>query len=154
MDIFDAGVMHAAAAPGLRVQSALEHCAENGGADLRPVQVLTHIFQNQVHDLVRQTGDFNIPFEEAAVHVGEVQQLLILIGIAICFRRVENAKQIDQRRAPVFIKERRQVIMELAALCAKQQRVLRVQAEHYPHAKLVQAFQRFRVGGVFVLGQH
>ncbi|MBQ5345949.1 MAG: hypothetical protein J6F33_12265, partial [Acidaminococcaceae bacterium] len=44
--------------------------------------------------------------------------------------------------------------MELAALCPKQQRVFRIQAEHDAHAKLVQAFQRFFAGRVFVLGQH
>ena len=41
VDILDRGIVHTAAAPGLRVQSTFKYGTENSGADAAPVEVLT-----------------------------------------------------------------------------------------------------------------
>ena len=64
VDILNAGVVHPTGAPGFRVQSALEHGTENGGADSGPIEVLTAPVQNQVDYLIAQAGDGNILISE------------------------------------------------------------------------------------------
>ena len=86
--------MHAAGAPGLRVQGALENGAEDGGADVGPVEVLAGLREEQVIDLLVEGGDLDVLVgEKAAVHIGEGGQQRIVvpeIGVPLVLRLVQD----------------------------------------------------------------
>ena len=60
MDILNAGIVHSAAAPGLRVQGTFKGSAENGGADLRPVKVSAGLGQQQSADFFGERRNLNV----------------------------------------------------------------------------------------------
>ena len=93
MNVLDAGVVHPAAAPGLRVQSGFKHRAENRRADGRPVKVRTGFFQQQVNDLIAQTGNLNVLVrKQPAVDIGERGKVFIKVFVPFLRTLVEYAK--------------------------------------------------------------
>ena len=66
--------MHAARAPGLRVQRALKGRAEDGGANTRPVKTLRRLQQQIKSNLIGKLRDHNVVVaEQPAVHIGKGQ---------------------------------------------------------------------------------
>ena len=142
MDVFDAGVVHAAGAAGLGVEGAFEDGAEDGGGDLAPVEIVACLGEEELLHVFVELGDLDIfPGEEAAVDVGEVQQDLVQIGIAFFVRSVEDLEKVDQGAAEILRGKGSEIIMELV-LDGEDPGVLGIEAEDEPDAEDVQAFQR------------
>ena len=91
VDVLDGSVVHPAGAAGLGVEGALEHCAEDGGADVPPVEVLADVVQQQVDDLLVEPRDLDALIrEQAAVHIGEGCQLVLHVRVAVGFFGVQH----------------------------------------------------------------
>ena len=150
VNIFNAGVVHAAGTPRLRVQGALKNGAEDGGADGRPVKVLTGTVEDQAYDLLVQPGDqCALVGKQTAVDIGEGRQVVIHVGIPIFRLRVQYLEEVDQSPAGVS-NVALQIVMEHPAP-AENPGVLGVQAEYQTDAEGVKAFQSLRALRVFVL---
>ena len=153
VDVFNTGVVHAAAAARCGVQGAFEHGAKDCGADFAPVKVFAGLQQKQLLDLVRKLGDFYVLVgKQAAVDVGEGSQLVVQVGVALGGRFVQHLKKVNQRAAQILGGIRLQIIVK-HVLAPKDPRVLGIKAEHQPHAQHIQALQAARVGGILVLRQ-
>ena len=139
MDILDAGVVHPPSPAGFRVQGALKHRTKNRGADLRPVEVLAGLVEDQVHDGFIQSGDYHRFFrKQAAVHIGKSCQILVHVGVSLFFLCVQYLKQVDQGTAGIGNVALQVIVKHPAG--AEDPGVLGVQAKHQPHTQGVQAF--------------
>jgi len=49
VDILNGGIVHTTAAPGIRVQSGFKDGTKDGRTDLRPVEILTSLTQQQIN---------------------------------------------------------------------------------------------------------
>ena len=156
MNVFNAGVVHAAATPGLWIQGGFKHGAENRRADLRPVKVRRGAAEQQIAQLLRKgRDDDRLVGKQASVDIGKGGQQRVVIsqiGIALITLLIEHPKELCQSFAHVFHGKLRHVVMKHQVL-AKDARVLGIQAEHQAHTELVQVFQRLRVLGIMVLLQ-
>ena len=142
MDIFNAGIVHTTGAAGLRIQSAFKDCAENRGADGRPVKILTGTGQQQVNDLIAQAWDLDVLIgKQAAVDVGERCQIIVKIAVAPVGLLVEYTEQVN-KRPTILGAVRLKIVMEHPAF-AEDTGILGVKAEDQTHAQRVQALQRF-----------
>ena len=158
MDIFNAGIVHTAAAAGFGVQGAFKHRAENGGADFRPVEVFAGFYQQQIPDFVRKGRYLNIFIgEQAAVDVRERRQIRVVIfqiGVTVLQLCVQHAEQIYQPLAQSARVKTLEVVVEHTVM-PKNPGILGIQAKYQANAQLVQAFQRmfgFRVCVLLVKG--
>ena len=123
MDILDGGVVHTTGTAGFRIQSAFKHGSEDGGADERPIEIVAGTLQNQVPNLFRDAGNLYIrsfaPLrmtaggaKKAAVDIGESQQFLILVGVAVFRFGVEDAEEFDKFFSEFAGAELLHIIME------------------------------------------
>ena len=96
MNVLQRSIMHSSGTPGGGIQSTLEYSAKDGGADLAPVKIIRGVSQEQVHDLIGEGRNFNIPIgEQAAVYIGEsCQQGIVVSKVRIAILRflIENAE--------------------------------------------------------------
>ena len=135
MDVLRCGVVHAAAAPGLGVQSGLKYAAEDGGGYLAPVKIgcLSH-HRLYVRGEVRY---LRLVPEQPPVDVREVQ---IVVGVPFGNRGVQNPEQIDQFSPQLLGRGPLDKADKGAAL--KYASVFAIEAEHQPDAKDVEGVQR------------
>ena len=111
VDVFDAGVVHAARAARVGVEGAFEYGAEYRGADVRPVEGRA-VVHNHADYFRREVRDFNFfVFEEAAVHVGERANRLV-VSVAVFGPGVEGFEEIDEGEADVLDVEGADVVFE------------------------------------------
>ena len=75
----------------LLVHHALEHRAEDGGRNLRPVERTA--VQKRASHLARKRGDGEHLAEKVAVHVGEGHNRLVETGKASFRRRVQRLEE-------------------------------------------------------------
>ena len=157
VDVLDGGVVHPARAAGLGVQGALEHRAEDGGADVPPVEVLADVVQQQVDDLLVEPRNLDTLIrEQSAVHIGEGGQLVLHVGVAVSLFGVQHPEQLDQLGPDVGdvpVRHFLEIVVELA-VPAEDAGVLGIEAEHQPDAEHIQAFQAVWISGVLVLRQN
>lgn len=89
--------MHSATAPCIRVQSGFKDSTKNSRADLRPVEILTSLTQQQINDFLREPRNNDVFIsEQTAVDIGESRQIFIHIGITIFDLGVQYPEQINQ----------------------------------------------------------
>ena len=157
MDVLDAGVVHPAGAAGVRVQGALEHGAEDGGADGGPVKVLAGLGEQKAFQLLGKGRDLDVLIgEQAAVDIGEGGQGGVVVKevfVPVLGLLVQGAEQLHQGLSDAVGGDVPQIVVEHIPAVVENARILGVQAEHQPDAQGVQAFQRLWVGWVLVLLQ-
>ena len=158
MDIFNAGIVHTAAAAGFGVQGTFKHRAENGGADFRPVEVFAGFLQQQVSDFIGERRYLDILIaEQPAIHIGKRRQFRVVIfqiGVTVLQLCVQHAEQIYQPLAQSARVKAFEVVVEHTVM-PKNPGILGIQAKYQANAQLVQAFQRmfgFRVCVLLVKG--
>ena len=139
VDVLDAGVVHPAGAARFGVQGALEDGAEDGGADLAPVELVAAVVEDEADDLLVERRHFLRPAvaEQAAVDVGKCGRGGFVKGIAFRFRRVKHGEQLDEGVADVGGLESGEVVVAYA-LGAEHAGVLGVEAEDEAHTELVE----------------
>ncbi len=90
----------AALVRGMRFEHALEHGAENGRGNARPVEV------DAAHEHGAQFGveggDAGALGKQAAVDIGEGAQVVVERGLALVFGGVEHVEQFGERGPQVF----------------------------------------------------
>ena len=158
VDIFNAGIVHTAAAARFGVQGAFKHRAENGGAYFRPVEVFAGFLQQQVSDFIGERRYLDILIaEQPAIDVGKRRQFRVVIfqiGVTVLQLCVQHAEQIYQPLAQSARVKTLEVVVEHTVM-PKNPGILGIQAKYQANAQLVQAFQRmfgFRVCVLLVKG--
>ena len=80
MDVLNGGIVHAATASGLWIQGGFKYGTKDGRADLRPVEILAGLTQQQVNDFLRKPGDNDIFIcEQTTVNIGKSRQIFIMM---------------------------------------------------------------------------
>ena len=80
VDIFNAGIVHTAAAAGFGVQGAFKDGTENCGAYLCPIEIFACFYKQQLPDLVGKRWYLNIFVrEQPAVNIRECSQIRVVI---------------------------------------------------------------------------
>ena len=150
--VLHAGVVHAPRPAGIRVQRALESGAEDGGADVLPVEPGRCLGQQVLPDLLRELRDDDaLVGEQPAVDVREVEQLGVLVGVAQVVGRVQDAEKILERLAHLG-RGRILHVTEERLVLLKQARILGEQEEHQPDQQDVQRALLVLVGvDVYIL---
>ena len=150
VDVFNAGVVHPARTTSLRVQSAFKDSTKDGGADDRPVKPRAGLHQDQVDHCLAQAGDLDVFIgEQTAVDIGEGGKVFIQIRVPLFWLLVQDLEERDECSA-VLGAVLLQIIVELVST-AENTGVFGIQAEHQTDTQGVQAFQRVRGRGVFIL---
>ena len=136
--VLHAGVVHAPRPAGIGIEGALEGGAEDGGADVLPVEPGRRLGQQILPDLLCELRDDDaLVGEQPAVDVREGEQLGVLVRIAQVVGRVQDAEQVDERLAHLgrvrllHVAEERLVLLKQAGVLGEQQ-------EHEPDQQHVQ----------------
>ena len=156
MDVLNAGIVHTTATPGFWVQGAFKYSTENGGADRRPVEILAGLGEQNIFQFFGKGRDLDILVgKQTAVYIGECRQSRVIVRqilVPLLWLLIQHPEQFCQSLTNPGSRNILQVVMEHIPP-PENPGILGVQAEHQPNAKGIQAFQRFRGGGVFVLLQ-
>ena len=88
MYVFDAGVVHAATAPGFGGQGAFKYRPEDGGADVTPAEAEGGFFQYDLYGAFIEFWYFNVPIKKTAIDIGKSSQLIVKIFITFTKRRI------------------------------------------------------------------
>ena len=153
MDIFDRGVVHAAASAGFGVQCAFKNCAKNGRAYFRPVESYARFFQKQLAALIRKHRNFNVFIsEKPSVHIGESGKFGFEVWVAVCRFGIKNFEKVNESFSKMYCIESIEVVMEHSS-SAKDSRILCIKAEYETDAENVEALEGAFVFFVDVLSQ-
>ncbi len=148
MDVLDTRIVHAACPTRIRVERAFEDCTEDSGRNLAPVEVVARRAYQQVFQFVGELRNgFVLHGEEPAVDIGEHTQVVVQVRVTLGNGRIQHLEEREQR-LPYLA---RRVAVDIVAeelLAPEDTRILRIEAEHEPHAEHVEAVQRGRrLGG-------
>ena len=96
VDVLDAGVVHASGASCVRVECALEHCAEDGGRDFAPVEVEAGILEKCLLQFFGELWYLYLFLEESAVGVGKGFQVVFQITASLVEGSVQNIEKAQE----------------------------------------------------------
>ena len=90
VNVFDAGVVHAAASACFGVERAFEHGTEDGWRNFAPVEIGTGALHQQLFDLLAKLRNRQVFFgKKSAIDIGKIQQFLRHFGVAVGLFGVE-----------------------------------------------------------------
>ena len=129
MDVLDGRVVHAARSTGLGIQRALEDRAEDGGADVLPVELGGRFLEQDEARVLVELWDDDLILEEAAVDVREGSEIGVEVVVAFLPGHLEHAEQVDERLSHVIDLEALEILAEGLTLL-QELRVLCKEEEH------------------------
>lgn len=136
VDILDAGVVHSALAPRLRVQCGFKNRAEDCRRNLAPVERGAVAAEN-VNNFLCEVRNLNfLVFEKSAVHVRKWRKRCVVF-VALFNFCVQCLEKVYEREPYILQVERAKIVLKCGS-CGKKPRVLGIEAEHEPHAKNVE----------------
>ena len=101
MNIFKAGVMHAARATCQRIQRAFKNRAENSRRDSRPVETAGSLVEQEIFNFGREVWDFDCASEQAAIDERKFFQRVIEVGVAFVYGGIEYVEEVEQVAADI-----------------------------------------------------